>query len=112
MITSTAALQQTFSDFKDGDVYLLDEFFALMAHESTSATKYVNDLYTPAKTGGELDDLLPTEVVGVHEPGTWACLADLSQWGQFARGEYTTREVAFTVLRHEATTAPAAHFDY
>lgn len=108
MTTSTLALAQTLGDFE------IDEVFVLMAHESGSATRYVNDLYTPERPDDldEVDDLLWTDAVGVHEPGTWACLADLAQWGQFWRGEYITREIAFTVLRHEATTAPAVDFDY
>lgn len=41
-----------------------------------------------------------------HAPWTWACGADLAQWGAFRRGEYVTREIAWTLLRSENTVVP------
>ncbi|MBM4617947.1 hypothetical protein GS534_24310 [Rhodococcus hoagii] len=36
-----------------------------------------------------------------HAPWTWACGADLAQWGSFSRNEYVTRDIALTLRAHE-----------
>ncbi|WIF20540.1 hypothetical protein SEA_JFLIX2_49 [Rhodococcus phage Jflix2] len=41
-----------------------------------------------------------------HAPWTWACGADLAQWGSFSRNEYVTRDIALTLRAHEDAILP------
>lgn len=102
MTTNTAAVDAIMNEHH---VY---EIAALLAHETTTAHWYVSDLY------GNTD-------FAEHCAMTWACGADLAQWGTFRRGEQITRDLYWTLHFSENTivtnhpdrsAALAQRFDY
>lgn len=73
---------------------------ASMMHETDTAVTYVTGIY-----GGDYER-------AQHVPLTWACGADLAQWGAFKRQEQVTHDIAYTLWLHEnGTLAGHAYLD-
>lgn len=80
MTTTTSAIA-----FLLDDDATANQLLHLVGQEPITANAYVRDI-------GAIEG---------HAPWTWACGADLAQWGSFRRNEYVTREIAWTLRAHE-----------
>ena len=85
MTTTTAAAIQIFDEFSVEDATHLT-----FGQEPTSANAYVNHI------GG----------IEGHHPWTWACGADLAQWGAFRDRDWwnLSRDIVWTLRLSEQST--------
>lgn len=84
MTTANAAVAQLFSGFDENEAAFL------LGSEDTTASAYVRDI-------GAIEG---------HHPWTWACGADLAQWGAFREGYGIPRDICWILFRSENTVVP------